>query len=460
MPSWKSHNSGDTAWVLASAALVLLMTPGLALFYGGMVRAKCVLNMMMMSFGAMGTVGVVWVLWGYSDGVRRRPSVTASSATPSSTSASTARPDCGRVASSDTASLPRPSSAFQAVFAIITVALISGAIADRAKFGAWTRLHRSGPRSSTSRSPTGCSPSTASRPRQPAAGSPTEARQGPIDFAGGTVVHINAGIGGPGARAGRSASASASARSRCARTTCRSSCSAPACCGSAGSGSTPAPRSRPTAPPASPGSTPSPPPCAAMLGWLARGEDPRRPRHLARRRVRCRRRPRRHHPGLRRAHARRLDRPRPRRRCALRLAVGLKFRFGYDDSLDVVGVHLVGGLVGTIGVGFLAGVRTRRGRPACSTAAGSTSSWRQTLGALAVLRSPVVVTLRHRPGPQGDHRVRRIAEDDEIAGIDLHEHAETGYDLGGYIGGRVGVRRSIGRRPPRHPSKTSKELNA
>ena len=62
-----SHiNSGDTAWLLVSAALVLLMTPGLAFFYGGMVRAKGVLNMLMMSFVTMGTVGVLWVLYGYS----------------------------------------------------------------------------------------------------------------------------------------------------------------------------------------------------------------------------------------------------------------------------------------------------------------------------------------------------------------------------------------------------------
>src|ERR1700709_487355 len=60
-------NSGDTAWILASAAMVLLMTPGLALFYGGMVRAKSVLNMMMMSFGALGLIGVLWVLFGYSE---------------------------------------------------------------------------------------------------------------------------------------------------------------------------------------------------------------------------------------------------------------------------------------------------------------------------------------------------------------------------------------------------------
>ena len=59
-------DTGTTAWILTSAALVLLMTPGLALFYGGMVRAKTVLNMMMMSFGALASISVVWVLWGYS----------------------------------------------------------------------------------------------------------------------------------------------------------------------------------------------------------------------------------------------------------------------------------------------------------------------------------------------------------------------------------------------------------
>lgn len=60
-------NTGDTAWVLMSAALVLLMTPALAFFYGGMVRAKGVLNMMMMSVVTMGVVGVAWVLFGFSE---------------------------------------------------------------------------------------------------------------------------------------------------------------------------------------------------------------------------------------------------------------------------------------------------------------------------------------------------------------------------------------------------------
>lgn len=59
-------DTGNTAWLLTSAALVLLMTPALAFFYGGMVRGKSVLNMMMMSFGAIAVVGIIWVLWGYS----------------------------------------------------------------------------------------------------------------------------------------------------------------------------------------------------------------------------------------------------------------------------------------------------------------------------------------------------------------------------------------------------------
>src|SRR5688500_18463525 len=59
-------DTGDTAWLLAASALVLLMAPGLALFYGGMVRSKSVLNMMMMTFGALAAIIVIWVLVGYS----------------------------------------------------------------------------------------------------------------------------------------------------------------------------------------------------------------------------------------------------------------------------------------------------------------------------------------------------------------------------------------------------------
>ena len=130
-------NSGDTAWMLVSASLVLLMTPGLAFFYGGMVRAKSVLNMMMMSFGAIGVVGVVYVLWGYS-----------MSYGPTSIGGLFANPFewfglNGTITDSAgeyilTGSYPAiVNVAFQITFAIITVALISGAIADRARFGTW-----------------------------------------------------------------------------------------------------------------------------------------------------------------------------------------------------------------------------------------------------------------------------------------------------------------------------------
>ena len=135
-------NTGDTAWVLASAALVLLMTPGLALFYGGMVRAKSVLNMMMMSFGALALISVLWVLYGYSEafgndvggGLVGNPfeffGLTKL--------LGTAGASKGFASTHLVGTIPALAFvAFQAVFAIITVALISGAIADRARFGPW-----------------------------------------------------------------------------------------------------------------------------------------------------------------------------------------------------------------------------------------------------------------------------------------------------------------------------------
>jgi Amt family ammonium transporter len=125
-------NSGDTAWILASAAMVLLMTPGLALFYGGMVRAKSVLNMMMMSFGALGVVTLLWVVYGYSmafgddvgAGILGNPGQYFGLK--------------GLMVPDEKATYPVMAFvAFQVVFATITAALISGAIADRAKFSTW-----------------------------------------------------------------------------------------------------------------------------------------------------------------------------------------------------------------------------------------------------------------------------------------------------------------------------------
>ena len=112
-------------WLMISAAMVLLMTPGLGLFYGGMTRAKAALNMIMMSFISAGIVGVVWILWGYSmttgEGIL---GLFGNPFTSFGLQNLMGSPDLIK-------------AGYSATFAIITVALISGAIADRAKFSAW-----------------------------------------------------------------------------------------------------------------------------------------------------------------------------------------------------------------------------------------------------------------------------------------------------------------------------------
>ncbi|MEA5055751.1 MAG: ammonia channel protein, partial [Propionicimonas sp.] len=123
-------NSGDTAWVLTSASLVLLMTPGLALFYGGMVRAKSVLNMIMMSFLSIGIVGVLWVLYGYS--MSSGTSIGGLIGNPLEYFGLN-----GIIGTPDDGVPTFAGVAFGSTFAIITVALISGAIADRVKFSTW-----------------------------------------------------------------------------------------------------------------------------------------------------------------------------------------------------------------------------------------------------------------------------------------------------------------------------------
>ncbi|WP_312676248.1 ammonium transporter [Microbacterium sp.] len=118
-------DSGNLAWSVAATALVLFMTPGVAFFYGGLVKAKSVVSMMMLSFGAMGLVGVLWILYGFNmSAITDGPTWLAGNPFA----------DFGLAnASSDTL----VGATYGATFAIITVALISGAIADRAKFGSW-----------------------------------------------------------------------------------------------------------------------------------------------------------------------------------------------------------------------------------------------------------------------------------------------------------------------------------
>jgi Amt family ammonium transporter len=130
--AYDAKSSIDALWLLIAAALVLLMTPGVAFFYGGMVKAKSVISMMMMSFGAMALVGVLWVLYGYGIAFGS-PLIPHWLGNPFSELGLQSLvdgkngPDLGGLAF----------AGFQATFAIITVALISGAIADRAKFGSW-----------------------------------------------------------------------------------------------------------------------------------------------------------------------------------------------------------------------------------------------------------------------------------------------------------------------------------
>src|SRR5690606_29438878 len=182
-------DAGNTAWMLVSASLVLLMTPGLAFFYGGMVRSKSVLNMMMMSFGAMAVIGVVYVLWGWS--MSYGSSVGGLFGNPVEQfglkGIFESTPDGYVYAMSE--GLPViVDVGFQVTFAIITVALISGAIADRVKFGTWLVF-------------TGLWVTLSYFPMAHmvwgggllSGDGPFASIAEPIDFAGGTVVHINAG---------------------------------------------------------------------------------------------------------------------------------------------------------------------------------------------------------------------------------------------------------------------------
>ena len=119
-------DTGELAWAVTATALVLLMTPGVAFFYGGLVKAKSVVSMMMMSFGAMGLIGVLWILYGFN----------MSAVGSTWEFAGNPLADFGLMGiTGDNEALV--GATFGATFAIITVALISGAIADRAKFGAW-----------------------------------------------------------------------------------------------------------------------------------------------------------------------------------------------------------------------------------------------------------------------------------------------------------------------------------
>src|SRR5678816_2094716 len=166
-------NQADTAWMLVATALVLLMTPALAFFYGGLVRSKNALNTMMMSFISLGFVAVAWALLGYS----------LAFTTGNDWIGDLSNAFLNGVGLEAKGTIPHALfMAFQGTFAIITAALISGAVVERMRFSAyvvfislWALVVYS-----------------------PIAhwvwGGGWLSKLGALDFAGGTVVHVNAGV--------------------------------------------------------------------------------------------------------------------------------------------------------------------------------------------------------------------------------------------------------------------------
>jgi Amt family ammonium transporter len=171
-------NTGDTAWVLASAALVMFMTPGLALFYGGMVRAKNVLGMLMQNVFCLGLVSVLWAVAVYSLAFSGTGKYIGNFDLAWMRDVATTQPTGFALTIPPLAFL-----AFQLMFAVITPALITGAIADRMRWSAWVWF-------------LGLWVVLVYAPVAHWVFSPAGwlFRRGALDFAGGTVVHINAGV--------------------------------------------------------------------------------------------------------------------------------------------------------------------------------------------------------------------------------------------------------------------------
>ncbi len=410
-------DSGTTAWMLTATALVLLMTPGLAFFYGGMTRAKGVLNMMLMSFVSIVTVTVAWVLYGHSltftdngsDLVNKFVGGFGALGLQSLVDTATKTDGTGM-----------PSlvySAFQLTFAIITVALISGAIADRAKFGAWVLF----------------TVVWATVVYFPVAhwvwGNGWLFSLGIEDFAGGTVVHINAGaaalalalvlgkragwrrepmrphnltlvllgagllwFGWFGFNAGSELAVDGTAGLAFMNTQIAAAVAAGAwlIVEKARDGHA---TSLGVASGAVAGLVAITPACGFVDPWAAivigavAGTV-----------------------------------------CAY--AVGLKYRLGFDDSLDVVGVHMVGGVLGAVSLGFLAAYPfLEQQSKGLLYGGGFKQLGLQILGPVAVAGYSFVVTWIIA---KIIDRVMgfRIGTDEEVTGIDITSHAETGYDLG------------------------------
>jgi Amt family ammonium transporter len=415
-------NTGDTAWMLMASALVLLMIPGLAFFYGGMVRVKSVLNMMLMIMGALFIVGILWMIYGYSMafGASYGDAGLLGNVTQYFGLESL-------MADDPEASVPAMIFvAFQAMFACLTVGLIAGAIADRTKFSAWlvfAAIWATLVYFPVAHWVFNLDPETGG----------WIARLGVIDFAGGTAVHINAGI------AALALAIIIGARLGWPRTPMKPHNLTLVMIGAAllwfgwfgfNAGSQVAADNTSAVVFLNTFVAT----CAAGIGWLITEK-------------------------IRDGHATSLGAASgivaglvaitpacssvsplgasiigliAGVLCAL--AVGLKYKLKYDDSLDVVGVHLVGGLVGTLLIGFLATEAAPAGVNGLLYGGGPDQLTKQAIGAFAVLFYSLILTfiigylIKVTMG-------FRVSEDVEVSGVDLEEHAESAYELGDSGGG-------------------------
>ncbi|GIU86306.1 MAG: ammonium transporter [Acidimicrobiia bacterium] len=420
---FENLNAGDTAWLLASAALVMFMTPGLALFYGGMVRTKNVLAMLMQNFFALGLVSVLWGLIGYSlafggDG----PLIGNFDFVGLKDVATMYPPDPAGVEWFGLFTFPPVVfAAYQMMFAVITPALITGAIADRMRFSAWVWF-------------LGLWAVIVYTPVAHWVFSPSGwlFERGALDFAGGTVVHINAGIAAL-------AAVLVLGRRRGWPERPMPPHSLPLTllgtgilwfgwfgfnAGSAGAANGVAGQAFMNTHMAA---------AAAMLGWLVVER-------------------------IKSGHATTLGAASGAvaglvaiTPCAgfvggiapliigavagvvCFLAIQLKTRLGYDDSLDVVGVHLVGGLVGSLLLAFFAdpAINAAVAEPGIFITDGGTALLVDQLVAVGAtlvfsfVLTFVIVKALDVLLPGGV----RVPEEDEETGLDLTQHSEVGYSF-------------------------------
>ncbi|MEV4623646.1 ammonium transporter [Asanoa sp. NPDC049573] len=425
-------DTGNTAWLLLSSALVLLMTPGLALFYGGLNRSKGVLNMMMMSFSSIGLISVLWVIYGFtlsfgSNGNSGVNNILGSFTQYLGTETNFLGDIWG------TTGIPvYVFLVFQMMFAIITVALISGAASDRMKFAGW--LLFAGAWFTLVYIPVA---------HWVWGGGFIGAKIHALDFAGGTAVHINAGaaalglvlvlgkrIGWPrestkphnvplvalgagllwfgwfGFNAGSELTVDGTTAVAFLNTQVATAAGVlgwiivewirggkPTLVG-ASSGAI---AGLVAITPACGFIAPIP---AVIVGAIAGAV------------------------------------------CAL--AVGLKYKLGFDDSLDVVGVHFVGGWIGSLSIGFFATTQVNSAigdvlgaNEGLFYGGGATQLGRQFLGSLIVTVYSLVLAMGIAWVVKKTIGLRTSPEA-EIEGIDVAEHAESGYDLS-TAGGSAGA---------------------